>query len=220
MSDHERQAQAPSAASAEAGSAATDTTSTIEGARERSEAEEHASTDPASEGSGLTLIESFEIECLNSARYHEDRETFFSFVNKGALFLIVLSGTAALSPLKEHHPFIFPLLITVLGLLNLVFDVSGKARLHAGLKKDVFLILADVKAGADLAKLRKRLTLVYADEPPVMYAVSAVAYNGAMTSRDRPSRYLMNVSSWARFWRHIWPYTANSFKRFEEVTPS
>lgn len=220
MSDHERQAETPSAASAEAGPAASDAASTIEGARERSKTEEHASTDSASEGPGLTPIEFFEIECLNSARYHEDRETFFSFVNKGALFLIVLSGTAALSPLREHHPLIFPLLTTVLGLLNLVFDVSGKARLHAGLKRDVYIILADVKDGANLEKLRKRLTLVYADEPPVMYAVSAVAYNGAMTSRDRPGKYLMNVSSWARFWRHIWPYTANSFKRFEEVTPS
>lgn len=217
MSDHERQFKASAAAQGAAPAPA----EAPEGTRERSQAgwqeKPTAAADPPSEGPRLTPLEVFEVECLNSARYHEDREQFFSLVNKWALFFIVASGTASLSPLKADYPVVLPALTTLAGLLNLVFDISGKARLHAGLKREVYSILAETKVSDDLPLLQKRLVLVYAEEPPPMYAVSAVAYNGAMASRDRPEKYFIKISTWARFWRHLWPYAANSFKTYEEL---
>ena len=126
-------------------------------------------------------------------------------------------GTAALSPLKLQYPVGIPIIITLTGLLNLVFDIAGKARLHAGLKKEVYSILSDTKTSNDLLALQRKLVLVYAEEPPTMYAVSAIAYNGAMASHARPPKYFIKIGVWARLWRHIWPYAANRFKTFEEI---
>lgn len=54
-----------------------------------------------------------------------------------------------------------------------------------------------------------------------MHAVTAVAYNGAMASFDRPRKYYIKFGWWSQFIRHLWPYAANSFNTFEElgVTP-
>src|SRR5262249_17537327 len=40
-----------------------------------------------------------------------------------------------------------------------------------------------------LAALRAEAALVYADEPPCMHGVNALAYNAAMTAFDRPKKY-------------------------------
>ncbi len=220
ISENERQAEStPTAATAQTGGRREAVgLGTVERTAIASDSAVRAAAYSASEGSGeISDITKFEIECLNNAKYHEDREQFFSFANKLALFFIVLSGTAALSPLKTIYPNLFAIVITVLGLLNLVFNISDKAKLHGGLRKDTYNVLADLKIGMDISSLQKRLVLLYADEPPVMYAVSAIAYNSAMKSLDRPRNFLVKVSWWARFWRHIWPYSANSFKTFEEL---
>lgn len=166
-----------------------------------------AAADPAS---SLTDIQSFEIKCLASALYHEDRERFFAWTHRAAMFLVVASGTAALSPLKETYPVGIPAFITLIGLLDLVFDLSGKARLHATLRKQIYAILADV-GHDDLKDLERRLTLVYAEEPPCMHAVNALAYNQAMRSYGRPDEFQLVIGWRETMLRHLWPFTPASF---------
>jgi hypothetical protein len=160
--------------------------------------------------------ENFKVRCLSSALYHEDRERFFAWLHRSAMFLVVLSGTAALSPLKGHFPIALPAITTLLGLLDLVFDLSGKARLHATLRRQVYAVLADV-GHETLPDLERKLTLIYADEPPCMYAVNAVAYNRAMTSYGRPQEFLLQVGWKSTFLRHLWPFTPSSFRANDEV---
>jgi hypothetical protein len=133
------------------------------------------------------------------------------------MFIVVASGTAALSPYTHTYPLLFPAITTLFGLIDLVFDVSGKARLHAGLRKQIFSVLADADESSDIITLERRLTLIYADEPPCMYAVNAVAYNNAMVSYGRPRKYLMKIGFLARLLRNWWAYGANSFKSYEEL---
>jgi hypothetical protein len=133
------------------------------------------------------------------------------------MFVVVASGTAALSPFTHSYPFLFPAITTLTGLIDLVFDVSGKARLHAALRKQIFGVLADADGSSDINALERRLTLIYADEPPCIYAVNAVAYNNAMISYGRPRKHFMKIDFWPRFLRNWWPFAANSFKTYEEL---
>jgi hypothetical protein len=212
---------APAAAAAEAATVER-TSRTGEGSRNSSQGQSHqnASTYSTSEGQQIDALAEFKINCLSSALYHEDRERFFAWVHRTAMFLVVASGTAALSPLKETFPHAIPAVTTLVGLLDLVFDLSGKARLHAGLRKQIYSVLADADGYDSLDNLNRRLILIYAEEPPTMYAVSAIAYNRAMMSYGRPHKYLLAIGNRDRLIRHIWPFTANTFKSFDEMDTS
>lgn len=192
MPNHDPKAETAIATSATTSSEAPAQTRR-DGARSRPEEVLHATSDSSAEGQQISGLDKFKIKCLLSARYHEDRESFFQSIHRFAMFFVVAFGTATISPLRERYP-IIPYLTTLAGLIDLVLDVSGKARLHAGLRKQIYAIMADAEISNDLASLERRLVLVYADEPPTMYAVSALAYNSAMASFDRPRQHFIKMS--------------------------
>lgn len=183
------------------------------------------SSDASGESSGATSTEiapplnerdAFLLECLRNARYHEDREWFFAFIHKCAMFVVVISGTATFAFTRASP--VFAAVITVAGLLDLVFDVSGKARLHASLRRRIFDVLAQAEdPSRDLAQLREQAVRVYADEPPCMHAVNAIAYNGAMTSFERPGKYHLKIEWYHRVLRHFWAFATTKFKTYEEL---
>lgn len=165
----------------------------------------------------LTDRGAFEINCLRNTHYHEERERFFARWHKGTMFVAVLGGSAAFAPLDRGY-WIAGLLVAVAGLIDLVFDVSGRARLHASLRRRIYEILAEAQdEGADLAGLKKRAIAVYADEPPCMYAVNALAYNSAMEAFERPSEFQLKISFSQRFWRNVWPFPQTAFKTFADL---
>ncbi len=175
-----------------------------------------AAANSAAEGPSLTPLESFKIKCLNSALYHDDREKFLARINRLLMFVVVVFGASALAPIRDKYYWI-PVITAFAGLANLVFDVNGAARVHSSLRQKLYGILADAEVNSDVASLERRLILVYADEPPLMYAVSAVAYNNAMLSYGRTQTdNLMKVGFFARFFRHWIPFAANSFHTYGE----
>src|ERR1700712_1609748 len=124
------------AAAATASAASTETTAAEAGNNQRLAAGAATSLE-------LSPREEFVIECLRNARYHEDRERFFARIHRTAMFLVVASGTATFAWVKAA-PYLTALL-TLAGLLDLVFDVSGKARLHASLRRRVYDLLAQAE---------------------------------------------------------------------------
>jgi len=216
MANHEQQTEVPSTSTATAPSA-TATTETALPPSPRARAETSPASNPATGEIPITDLEKFKIKCLANAIYHEDRERFFATIHRLTMFVVVASGTAALSPYTHTYPLLFPAITTLAGLIDLVFDVSGKARLHAGLRKQIFNVLADADGSGDINASERRLTLIYADEPPSMYAVNAIAYNNAMASYGRPRKYFMKIGFFSRLFRNWLPYGANYFKSYEEL---
>jgi hypothetical protein len=158
----------------------------------------------------------FQIECLKNARYHEDREIFFARIHKLTMLIAVLGGTAAFAFVSQFK--IFAGLVTIAGVTDLVFDVSGKARLHAALRRRVYDLLAQSEdASRDLAALKEQAVRIYADELPCMHAVNALAYNAAMQAFGRPEKYQFPVSVWHRALRHWWPFTVDDFRTYDEL---
>jgi hypothetical protein len=177
-----------------------------------------APVDTTAEGqTEITECQKFQIECLANTHYHQDRERYFARWHKIAMFVVVLGGAATFAPVIRQY-WIGGIAVTLAGLLDLVFDVSGKARLHASLRRRIYDILADSQDGnIDLAKLKKRAIDVYADEPPCMHAVNALAHNSAMGSFERPMKLRMKIAWWQRFLRNVWPFPQTDFKTFEEL---
>lgn len=158
----------------------------------------------------------FMIDCLRNARYHEDRERFFARIHKLAMFTVVASGTASFAWLKAA-PFLAGV-ITLAGLLDLVFDISGKARLHASLRRRIYDVLAQLEdPSRTLENLKEQAVRVYADEPPCMYAANFVAFNGAMEFLHRPREYHYEVKWYQRLLRHLWSFSSTNFKTHGEI---
>ncbi|MGD9838048.1 MAG: hypothetical protein AB7F72_04935 [Afipia sp.] len=178
---------------------------------------EHPAGTKAAEGAAaLDALTSFQIECLKNARYHEDREIFFARLHKLTMLVAVLGGTATFAFVSQFK--LFAGLIAIAGIVDLVFDVSGKARLHAALRRRVYDVMAQAEnANRDLSELKEQAARIYADEPPCMHAVNALAYNAAMQAFDRPVKYQFPVTGWHRALRHWWPFTADDFKTHDEI---
>jgi hypothetical protein len=137
------------------------------------------------------------------------------------MFVVVLGGTASfatvLDGIERKYAMYPAIVVTIAGLLDLVFDISGKARLHASLRQRFYDLLARAEdANVDLIKLRQEMISTYADEPPCMHAANAIAYNGAMTAFGRPKQYHLHVALWQRLLRDIWPFSEEDFKTIEE----
>jgi hypothetical protein len=165
---------------------------------------------------GLTRREEFVIDCLRNARYHEDRERYFARIHKIAMFIVVASGTASFA-WTTHAP-IFAAVVTLAGLLDLVFDISGKARLHASLRRRIYDVLAQTEdSSRNLESLREQAVQVYADEPPCMHAANMIAYNGAMESFHRPHKYHYKIEWYHRLLRHVWPFASTRFRTYGEL---
>jgi hypothetical protein len=164
----------------------------------------------------LSAREEFVIDCLRNARYHEDRERFFARIHRSAMFFVVASGTATFAWVKAA-PY-FAGIITLAGLLDLVFDVSGKARLHASLRRRIYDVLAQAEDPTrSIESLREQAVRVYADEPPCMHAANIIAFNGAMEFLHRPRALRYKIEWYHRLFRHVWPFASTEFKTYGEI---
>jgi hypothetical protein len=206
----------PSQYSEAAASAASSSSSASAAPATKTGDNEGFTTGPAATLDTLTPRDEFVIECLRNARYHEDRERFFAGTHKTAMFVVVVSGTATFAWLKAA-PYLAAI-ITLAGLLDLVFDISGKARLHASLRRQVYEILAQTEdSKRNLESLREQAIRVYADEPPCMHAANYIAFNGAMDAMHRPRAFQYKIEWYHRLLRHVWPFAPTEFKTFSEL---
>jgi hypothetical protein len=165
---------------------------------------------------GISDRDGFLIECLRDTRYHEDRERYFAKWHKFAMFVVVVSGTATFANWASL-PWIGAI-VTLAGLLDLVFDVSGKARSHASLRRRVYDIMAQMEdPNRTLDPLREQLVRVYADEPPTMHAANIVAFNGAMDFLHRPREFQYKLKLRHRIFRNVWSFASTDFKTYGEL---
>jgi hypothetical protein len=165
---------------------------------------------------GLSDRDALRISLVRNAHYHEDRERFFARVHRVAMFIVVASGTASFA-FVSATPYLAGI-ITLTGLVDLVFDVSGKARLHASLRRRIYDVLAQAEdESRTVAQLKEQAVRIYADEPPCMHAVNALAYNAAMLAYGRPQDRLFKMEPWHRFLRHWFSFASVKFKTFREI---
>jgi hypothetical protein len=152
-------------------------------------------------GAAAPPLGGFRVDCLMNARYHSAREAFLDGVHRWLMLGVILFGSAAVLNLfgyglpETYGAFfraVFSALPVVFGALDLTFDLSNRARIHALMKRRYFELLADVTEGkktieqADAAMHR-----CSADEEPAYHALLATAWNAAqeMVYGDHAKHY-------------------------------
>ena len=138
-------------------------------------------------------VELLRFDLLRSALYHDDREQGLSRRNRWFAFATVVLGSSFAVTLLGEYPvagLIAAALTVLINAAALVFDYAGGARDHRELKRRYYELLADAEAAEpDTAAIRRRMTLIYADEPPFHRALNAVAHNQAGDLIWGPGKY-------------------------------
>lgn len=125
---------------------------------------------------------------LRNALYHTARRRSLERMNRLFNFLVVILGTAAVADALQVTgipPYLIGMAVAVIGALQLVFDFGRQARDHQQLQRDYYALLAEIEAKPDAtaeecAAWQGKLIRITADEPPVLRAVDAKAYNDAI----------------------------------------
>jgi hypothetical protein len=102
------------------------------------------------------------------------------------------------------------------GLLQLVFDFGGKARTHEFLQRRFYELTADIAevekpSPSKVGEWEATLNRLYAEEPPPMRAMDAIAYNAAIESLGSDKSKRIDVNWWQSLNRHWFPFNGAPF---------
>jgi hypothetical protein len=169
----------------------------------------------------MASTKSVHFDALRNALYHSARRGYFDAVNRILSLIIVAAGTGAVVNVGQLAGIpidaaVFAFLAALAGLLQLVFDVGGKARIHEFLQRRFYEVVADVAEQPDadekvLAKWQATLSRLYAEEPPPMRALDAIAYNAAVDSLGYPAAKRLVVKWYHSLMRNVLPFNGASF---------
>jgi hypothetical protein len=171
---------------------------------------------PASQTS--SPIEGFQVHCFMNARYHAAREGFLDAVHRWFMFGVIVLGASAIGAVAAKFAVFdwFNLLCgagaSVIGALDLTFDLSNRARAHALMKRRYFELLADVADGRrGLPEAEACLHRYSADEEPAYMALIAASWNAAQEMVYGDAAYAYKIPGWHRFWRNILRFEGKQF---------
>jgi hypothetical protein len=168
----------------------------------------------AADQASVSGIEDLRFEATVNGRYHTSRQGWYDFMHKCCMFVVVIFGTGAVAEAVgpgARYSWIFAFISTIAGTMDLVFDFSAKAAQHARLQEKSYEILAEIEQSTDDATAICRrgwaaMTRIWAQEPKIMRAVQALAYNDTKEGTEKNPQGLISVPTKARLFKHVWPF--------------
>ncbi|MFC5392832.1 hypothetical protein [Bosea vestrisii] len=172
-------------------------------------------------GQSLTDRDIEAMRCERGVWYHDDLERHYTRLHRILMFAVIVAGAGAGAQISESLGWFdakwLGIAGAIIGAIDIAWDISGKARLHATLKRDAVNILERVTSGAELEEVRAAIARSHADEPTMMHAVNFMAYNAVQRARGRPESTCVEVGAGKRLLRHWIAFTPESFS--DKVQP-
>lgn len=145
--------------------------------------------------------ENIRFNVLRNALYHTARRLRFERLGRWSNLAVILLGAAAMGDVLGFAgvPQVFVgAAVAAIGAAQLVFDFSGSARDHRQLQRDYYNLLADIAEVSDpteeqCAAWYSRMVRIAGEEPPVMRAIDAKAYNDALGAMEWPEDQRLHV---------------------------
>ncbi|ESY02797.1 MULTISPECIES: hypothetical protein [unclassified Mesorhizobium] len=163
-------------------------------------------------------------DALRNAIYHTARRNYYDLLNRLMSLIIVAAGAAAVADFEKTFapPAVLAFVATMAGLLQLVFDFGGKARTHEFLQRRFYELTAEI-AEADkpspstVRDWEATLKRLYAEEPPPMRAMDAIAYNAAAESLGSDKSKRIYLTWWQIINRYWWAFNGAEFPFVSDV---
>ncbi|WP_146010351.1 hypothetical protein [Acidimangrovimonas sediminis] len=136
--------------------------------------------------------ENVRFNALRNALYHTARRRALERMNRVFNLAVILLGAAAIGDVLARFGIAQSWIgaaVALIGALQLVFDFGRQARDHQTLQRDYYSLLADIEAvpsanDEDCATWQSRLVRIAAEEPPMLRALDAKAYNDAIDALE------------------------------------
>ncbi len=171
-------------------------------------------------------LHNLKFELYHNAAYHNDLLSFYSGMHRLVSFITTFAGTAFISSLLlENRDFGIAAsgVVTIAATSDLVFDLTGRARIHEILRSKSYNLLSELeRTDIDetlLSTVRRKLISQWEEGPPIKYGVSILAWNTAMvsiTSTAEIGDKLIPLPLWRRLLRHILAFSPDTFRKLED----
>ncbi len=148
-----------------------------------------------------------------SVRYHVRRRRFFGRARKLITFLTAMAGVATLALVlaKVDPRWVLgaAVLVSLTGVIDLILDTAGGARLHGELARRFIELEMDmVEAGENIAdqqlrEFAKRRLRIELDEPPTMRVLDCVCHNELVQAMGQGREYEVNLTRMQRFFANF-----------------
>jgi hypothetical protein len=148
--------------------------------------------------------------------------------NRWFNFAVILLGATAMSDFMRHAGLdalqgVIGAAVAAVGAAQLVFDFGGKARDHQSLQRDYYHLLAEIEEKidankSDIARWWAQMTRIAGDEPPMLRALDAKAFNDALGATDiYPPEERLYIPWHHRFLGQVWAYEGYDYKKSWEL---
>lgn len=163
---------------------------------------------------------------LRNALYHTARRRVLERTNRIFSFLVVVLGAAAVGDVMaifHVQQYWVGMAVAVIGALQLVFDFGRQARDHQALQRDYYALLADIEAvptgeGSQCAEWYSRMIRITADEPPILRAIDAKAYNDAIDATEiYPRDQRLKIPLLHRLLGGFFPFEGREYLKMVEL---
>jgi hypothetical protein len=165
---------------------------------------------------------------LRNALYHTSRRLTLDRWNRWFNFLVILLGAEAVTKFLTIFDIYIAssaigALVATVGAAQLVFDFGGRARDHQNLQRDYYHLLAEIEADpvADEIKVANwvaQMTRISGDEPPVLRALDAKAYNDAIGATELyPQTERLYIPWHHRLLGPFWAFEGYDYKKLDEL---
>lgn len=171
-------------------------------------------------------FENLRLNVLRNALYHTARRLTFERWSRVFNFLIIALGAAGMGNFLARYGIDQMMVgagVTIVGALQLTFDFAGFARTHQGLQRDYYGLLADLEEMTEptsekIAALRGKMMRISGEEPPILRALDAKAYNDAIDASgyyERSQR--LHIPLMHRIFGRYWPYDGRGYDTLAEL---
>ena len=140
------------------------------------------------------------------------------------MLLVTLFGTATFASVTSEFEWLnvkyIALAVTILGLVDLVFDLSGNAREH-GRQRNRFLELfgeAQVAQENASGSLNSKLHKLYADKPILPKVINAVAENRTIRTMGRQADQMLFIPWHHRVLRQFFSRRAYDYETIAQLS--
>lgn len=168
-------------------------------------------------------VDDLRFTVLRNAIYHSERRQFLDRMNRLMSLIVVMAGTAAVGDLGTLFGLsgsakVMAAIAAFAATIQLVFDLPSKARTHEFLQRRFYELAAEIEESGQAAvepdavhRWNSLLNRMYAEEPPPMRALDAVAYNAALESLGRNKAGLIVLTAWQSISRQVLPFNGVYF---------
>lgn len=158
-----------------------------------------------------------------SIRYYAKKRRFFEHLHRVAQTIILAGGSSAVTAIFNGVSGIAlysTAIITMIGLVDYIFDFSGREKNYGDLYKRTVLLSSELlkyEGGKDhAAQINSKRYQIYADAPPIGRVLDVICHNEEVIAQGISRNELYKINVFQSFFAHFFDIQSGSFQKISK----